>query len=56
VDAGGGYHRLRARHSGKVLDMYNWSTADNGAIVQWSDHGGTNQQFRPASSPMVTFG
>jgi hypothetical protein len=34
-----------------MLDIYNWSTADNGAIVQWPDHGGNNQQFRLADSP-----
>ena len=41
---------MRARHSGKVLDVNNWSTADRAAIVQWSDHNGSNQQFRLASS------
>src|SRR5687768_555768 len=25
VDSGGGYYRLRSRHSGKVLDDYQWS-------------------------------
>ncbi len=50
MDSGGGYHRLRARHSGKVLDVSSWSTADGAAVHQWTDHGGVNQQFRLADS------
>ena len=46
VDSGGGYYRLRARHSGKVIDVSNRSTADGANIVQWADNNGTNQQFR----------
>ena len=30
VDSGGGYYRIKSRHSGKVLDVYNCSTADGG--------------------------
>jgi hypothetical protein len=41
---------LRSRHSGKVLDVYNWSTSDGAAVVQWADHNGANQQFRLAES------
>ncbi|MCX5206314.1 non-reducing end alpha-L-arabinofuranosidase family hydrolase [Streptomyces sp. NBC_00237] len=41
VDSGDGYHRLKARHSGKLLDLSGWSTADNAAVNQWSDHGAT---------------
>nr|WP_197043648.1 endo-1,4-beta-xylanase [Saccharothrix sp. NRRL B-16314] len=37
-------------HSGKVLDVPNSSTADGAAIQQWTDHGGTNQQFRAVES------
>ena len=33
-----------------MLDVYNCSTADGGAIVQWADDNGTNQQFRLADS------
>jgi endo-1,4-beta-xylanase len=33
-----------------VLDVANRSTADGGAIVQWADGNGTNQQFRIADS------
>lgn len=50
MDSGGGYYRVKARHSGKVLDVYNFSTADGANIVQWSDGNGTNQQFRIADS------
>ncbi|TDD02871.1 glycoside hydrolase, partial [Nonomuraea deserti] len=50
VDSGGGYYRIKSRHSGKVLDVHNWSTANGGAIVQWTDHNGTNQQWRLADS------
>jgi beta-xylosidase len=50
VDAGGGYYKIKARHSGKVLDVSSWSTADGAAIHQWTDHGGANQQFRLADS------
>uniref|UniRef100_UPI0005BE2F5A RICIN domain-containing protein n=1 Tax=Nonomuraea candida TaxID=359159 RepID=UPI0005BE2F5A len=38
------------RHSGKVLDVHNFSTANGGAIVQWTDGNGTNQQWRLADS------
>ncbi|MEV0215444.1 RICIN domain-containing protein [Micromonospora sp. NPDC050695] len=33
-----------------MLDVYNFSTSDAAAIVQWSDGNGTNQQFRLAES------
>ncbi|MFJ9146905.1 RICIN domain-containing protein [Streptomyces sp. NPDC102270] len=42
---------MKARHSGKLLDVSSRSTADNAAIHTWSDHGGANQQFRLADSP-----
>jgi acetyl-CoA carboxylase carboxyltransferase component len=41
---------LKSRHSGKVLDVYNWSTANGAGIVQWTDHNGANQQFQVATS------
>jgi arabinan endo-1,5-alpha-L-arabinosidase len=50
VDSGGGYYRLRSRHSGKVLDVSNRSTVNGANIVQWADLNGTNQQFRLADS------
>jgi hypothetical protein len=46
VDAGGGYYRLRARHSGKVADVYGAPTANGAQVVQWSDNGGTKGQQR----------
>jgi GH43 family beta-xylosidase len=48
VDSGGGYYRVKSRHSGKVLDFA--STADRAGLTQWTDHNGTNQQFRLADS------
>jgi hypothetical protein len=29
-----------------VLDVYNFSTADGGNIVQWADGNGANQQWQ----------
>ncbi len=49
VDSGGGYYRLKSRHSGKVLDFP--ATADRTGLVQTTDAGRTSQQFRPADSP-----
>lgn len=37
---------LRAQHSGKCLDVANWSTANGANILQWDCHGGANQRFR----------
>lgn len=37
---------IKAGHSGKYLDVHEWSTANGGNIVQWAFHGGRNQQFR----------
>ncbi|MGM1064948.1 PQQ-dependent sugar dehydrogenase, partial [Saccharothrix sp. Mg75] len=48
VDSGGGYYRLRSRHSGKVLDFP--STADRTGLVQNADADRTGQQFRLADS------
>lgn len=46
LDSGGGYHRLQNRCSGLVAEIYEHSV-DNGAqVVQWSDLGNPNQQFR----------
>jgi hypothetical protein len=33
-----------------VLDVFNWSTADGAAVVQWAEGNGANQQFRLADS------
>ncbi|MBC7927047.1 MAG: RICIN domain-containing protein [Bryobacteraceae bacterium] len=46
------WYRLVASHSGKCLDVYGFSTAERGPIVQWACHTGNNQQFQfvPVSS------
>ncbi|MBE1875837.1 RICIN domain-containing protein [Myceligenerans sp. TRM 65318] len=44
VAAGDGYYQLRARHSGKVVDV--GSTADGADVVQRTGTGATSQQFR----------
>ncbi|MCD0446651.1 family 43 glycosylhydrolase [Glycomyces sp. A-F 0318] len=45
VDSGGGYYRIQARHSGLVLDVYEWNAEDGATIAQWTDLSGTNQQW-----------
>lgn len=40
------YYRLMARHSGLVLDVYEFNENDGADIVQWQDLGGENQQFQ----------
>jgi hypothetical protein len=50
VDSGGGYYRLRSRHSGKVIDIQDFSTAGGANVMQFSDLNGTNQQFRLVDS------
>ncbi|MGX7826598.1 RICIN domain-containing protein [Actinokineospora sp. 24-640] len=37
---------LVARHSGKALDVYDWSTADGGQIVQWARNDQAVQQWQ----------
>jgi butyrate kinase len=44
---GGGYVRIVAQHSGKVLDVANASMANGAPLVQWDWWGGDNQRFRP---------
>ncbi|MEH1100884.1 family 43 glycosylhydrolase [Micromonospora sp. CPCC 205561] len=44
VDAGGGFYKVRSRHSGKVLDLPD--AADGGRLVQRGDGGVASQQFR----------
>ncbi len=41
----GNYYKLVNVHSGKLLDVSGGSTTDGGAIIQWTDNGGTNQQW-----------
>ncbi|WP_243707231.1 RICIN domain-containing protein, partial [Micromonospora sp. KC606] len=44
VDAGGGYYKVRSRHSGKVLDLP--GAADGTRVLQNSDSGATTQHFQ----------
>ncbi|MFY1692327.1 RICIN domain-containing protein [Plantactinospora sp. WMMB782] len=39
------YHRITARHSGKVLDVVGNSTADNAEVKQYAWNGGGNQRW-----------
>ena len=50
VSSGGGYYRLKARHSGKVVDLWEWNTADGADYRQWPDLNATNQQFQVLDS------
>ncbi|MFC6078406.1 RICIN domain-containing protein, partial [Microbispora bryophytorum] len=43
---GNTWYVLVNRNSGKALDVYNFSTADGGSLVQWSRSNGNNQQWR----------
>ncbi|MFI9002876.1 RICIN domain-containing protein [Streptomyces sp. NPDC053541] len=45
VDAGA-YYKLVSVHSGKVLDVNAFSTADGTRIQQWTDQNTANQQWR----------
>jgi hypothetical protein len=45
IATSGGYTKLTNRNSGKVLDLTGGSSADGTAVVQWTDNGGTNQQW-----------
>lgn len=44
IDSGGGFHRIRARHSGLVLQVASNSTG--AAITQQPDTNTTSQQWR----------
>jgi alpha-galactosidase len=39
-------YTLTARHSGKLADVFNASTADGANVVQWSANGQTNQRWQ----------
>jgi hypothetical protein len=39
-------YNLAARHSGKMADVLNASTADGANVVQWTANGQTNQRWR----------
>jgi pectate lyase len=46
ADSDSGYVRFINRHSNKALDVWEWSTADGGAIAQFTDLDGWNQQWQ----------
>ena len=46
MDSDSGYVRFVNRHSNKALDLWEWSTADGGRIVGYSDLNGVNQQWQ----------
>jgi serine protease len=50
-DMGGGFVRITAKHSGKVLDVEGVSVSEGANLQQWSVAGGLNQQWtiRPTS-------
>lgn len=39
------YFTIKSIHSGKALDVLNWSLDDGGNIIVWDDTKGTNQQW-----------
>lgn len=39
------YHSVRAAHSGKGLDVLNWSLNAGGGLIQWAAGDGANQQW-----------
>jgi len=41
-----GLYKIINRHSGKALEVYEWSHANGGNVVQWQDTGGDNQLWR----------
>ncbi|GLZ30266.1 hypothetical protein Lesp02_24560 [Lentzea sp. NBRC 105346] len=50
-------YQVRNRNSGKCLEIYGWSTADQGDAVQWTCHGGNNQlwDFRPSGDGVTWY-
>ncbi len=46
VDMGNGWYNIRNVRSGLVLDIQNFSMADNGMLQQYTATGGSNQKFR----------
>jgi hypothetical protein len=50
-DLGNGYHRLTARHSGKVLNVAGAGTADGANVDQWAWANVNQQQFQIIQVP-----
>ena len=45
-DAGDRFYRIRAKHSGKVLDVTGGSRENGARVIQWDQTGGANQLWR----------
>lgn len=39
------FYTIKNVNSGQMMDVYGWSTADGGSVVQWPSTGGANQQW-----------
>ncbi|MFI6485057.1 DNRLRE domain-containing protein [Nonomuraea sp. NPDC050663] len=54
-NVGSGYGFLRAKHSGKVVELPNSSTSDHADVLQATADGGANQLWKlvPATTPSV---
>ena len=50
-----GIYKITVKHSGKVLDVSGFSTADGAFIHQWEYFGQTNQQWRVERQPDGTY-
>ncbi|MFC4536449.1 ThuA domain-containing protein [Sphaerisporangium dianthi] len=48
-------YTLTAGHSNKVADVRGQSTADGGAVIQWTAGGGANQQWKVTDAGSGTF-
>ena len=53
-----GYVRIVAQHSGKAMDVEFASPDDGARVIQYTPHGGANQQWlvravAPAAAPMT---
>ena len=46
MDVGDGYYKIKSRSSGLVVDVNGRSMADGTNIIQWSDNGQPNQQWK----------
>lgn len=55
LDAGGGWHQIRFRDTGKCLDVPGASTQNSVQLIQYTCHSGDNQKFpyRPLSARRV---
>lgn len=47
----GGYYYVKAKHSGRALDVIGWSRDDGANVIQYDFHGGDNQQWMFVQAP-----